>query len=372
MLEVNLSMSSNTVVNFGAGPAKLPREVLLEAQRDLLNYASTGLSIVEMSHRSEEYTLLNNRIQQDLRDILEIPSNYKILFLQGGGTALFAAVAMNLMKPGGSADYFVTGSWSKKAAKEATKYGSVNYVLPEESTVNIPDQSSWKLDSGASYVYYCDNETIHGVEFPFIPDTKGVPLVCDMSSNFLTRKFDVSQFGLIFAGAQKNIGPPGVTVVIVREDLLGKASPITPLVMDFTINANDNSVHNTPPMFSIYVVGLVLQWISRQGGVAEMEQLAHQKSQRLYDFIDLSGGFYSVPVSVSVRSRMNVPFRINGGDEKLEKLFLDGAKKLGLLQLKGHRMVGGIRASLYNAITLEETDLLVNYMKKFHLENAAL
>ncbi|XP_067014650.2 probable phosphoserine aminotransferase [Anabrus simplex] len=364
-------MASNTaskVLNFGAGPAKLPEEVLLEVQKELVHYGTTQISIMEMSHRTAEYMKLNDDAQQAVRDLLNIPKNYKILFMQGGGTGLFAAVALNLISETGTADYIVTGAWSAKAAKEAAKYGKVNLVVPKtDNYVDIPDPSTWNLDPNASYVYYCANETVHGVEFPYIPDTKGIPLVSDMSSNILSREVDVSKFGVIFAGAQKNIGPPGVTLVIVREDLLGKAATICPTVLDFTIMAKDNSIHNTPPTFSIYVMSRVFEWIRRNGGLKGMEARAIEKSHLIYDIIDNSNGFYSCPVKSAARSRMNVPFRIGGaqGNEALEKEFLNGAQKRGMLQLKGHRSVGGIRASLYNAVSLEDVKILAQYMTEF-------
>ncbi|PSN37290.1 putative phosphoserine aminotransferase [Blattella germanica] len=363
------SVSSTSAINFGAGPAKLPEEVLIEVQKELIHYGTTKISVMEMSHRSADYSKINDTAQQIVRDLLNIPDNYKILFMQGGGTGMFAAVPMNLISETGTADYIVTGSWSAKAAKEAAKYGKVNMVLPKtDSYVDIPDPSTWNLSPNASYVYYCANETVHGVEFPFIPETRGVPLVADMSSNILSRPFDVSKFGVIFAGAQKNIGPAGVTLVIVREDLLGKAATICPTVLDFTIMAKDNSLHNTPPTFTVYVMGLVFQWIKQNGGVQEMERRAIQKSQLIYDVINSSNNFYSCPVKSSVRSRMNVPFRVGGlkGNDELEKEFLAGAQKLGMLQLKGHRLVGGIRASLYNAVTLDNTKALEVYMKEFY------
>ncbi|KAK9496764.1 hypothetical protein O3M35_013044 [Rhynocoris fuscipes] len=352
------------VRNFGAGPAKLPQEVLSKVQKEFLAYGSTGISVTEMSHRSSHYENINNNAQKTLREIFNVPQNYKILFLQGGGTGLFAAVPMNLMGRTGTADYIVTGSWSAKAAKEATKYGKVNLVLPKtDKYIDIPNPETWNLDPKASYVYYCANETVHGVEFPFIPDTKGVPLVADMSSNILSRNVDISKFGVIFAGAQKNIGPPGVTLVIVREDLLGSPMSICPLILDFTVMAKDNSLHNTPPTFSVYVMGLVFEWIKENGGVKEMEKRALEKSSSVYSVIDNSNGFYFCPVKKEVRSRMNVPFRIKNSD--LEPEFLAGAEKLKMIQLKGHRSVGGIRASLYNAVTLEDTKALTDYMTAF-------
>ncbi|XP_052125583.1 probable phosphoserine aminotransferase [Frankliniella occidentalis] len=366
-------MAEKKVINFGAGPAKLPEEVMLEVQKNLVHYGNSGISVMEMSHRSADYSNINDQAQQSIRDLLNVPQNYKIIFLQGGGTGLFAAVALNLMGRTGSADYLVTGSWSAKAAKEAAKYGKVNLVFPKvDKYTEIPPASTWKFSSDASYVYYCDNETVHGIEFPEIPDTKGVPLVADMSSNFLSRKFDITKFGVVFAGAQKNVGPAGVTVVIVREDLLGSPLPVCPIILDFTINAKDNSLHNTPPCFAIYVMSRVFEWIKRKGGVSAMESAAQKKSKLLYDFIDSSNGFYTSTVKPAYRSHMNAPFRIGGngaGDETLEAAFLKGAAANGMIQLKGHRLVGGIRASIYNAVTLEETETLIKYMKTFLEQN---
>ncbi|XP_073984673.1 phosphoserine aminotransferase [Rhodnius prolixus] len=352
------------VRNFGAGPAKLPKEVLCKAQKEFIAYGTTGISVTEMSHRSSHYEAINRNTQKTLREIFNVPDNYKVLFLQGGGTGMFAAVALNLMGRTGVADYVVTGSWSAKAAKEAAKYGKVNLVIPKtDKYVDIPEQETWKLDPNASYLYYCANETVHGVEFPFVPDTKDIPLVADMSSNILSRPVDVSKFGVIFGGAQKNIGPSGVTLVIVREDLLGSPMSICPTILDFTIMAKDNSLHNTPPTFNVYVMGLVFEWIKESGGVEEMEKRAIKKSTSVYSIIDNSNGFYICPVKKEVRSRMNVPFRIS--NPELESEFLAGAEKLGMIQLKGHRLVGGIRASLYNAVTLEDSKALTDYMILF-------
>ncbi|KAL0101541.1 hypothetical protein PUN28_018990 [Cardiocondyla obscurior] len=357
------------VINFGAGPAKLPEEVLKHVQKELLSYGDTQISILELSHRSNDFKKVIDDAQATLRDILNIPDNYRVLFMQGGGTGLFAAVPLNIMNTG-TADYLVTGSWSAKAAKEAAKYGKVNMVLPKVSKyTEVPDSSIWNLDINASYVYYCANETVHGIEFDYVPETNGVPLVADMSSNILTKPLDISKFAVIFAGAQKNIGPAGVTLVIVRNDVLGRAMDICPTVLNFTVMANDNSLHNTPPVFQIYMVGLVFEWIKRKGGVEGMQNFARKKSNKIYDVIDKSGGFYVCPIERSSRSKMNIPFRIKNGDEELEKEFLSGAASRGMLQLKGHRSVGGIRASLYNAVTEEEAEILANYMKWFYNEH---
>lgn len=362
--------TAKKVINFGAGPSKLPEQVMEEVQKELVNYKNTGISVMEMSHRSSDYSTINTNTQNLARDLLKIPDNYSVMFLQGGGTGLFAAVGMNLMSKTGSADYIVTGSWSAKAAKEAEKYGKVNLVLPKrDKYLEIPDPASWKLNPNASYVYYCDNETVNGVEFPYIPDTKGVPLVADMSSNFMSRPIDVEKFGVIFAGAQKNIGPAGVVMVIIRKDLLGSPMPICPLILDFTVMNKDNSLHNTPPTFSIFVMMRVLEWMKNEGGVEEMERRAVEKSSLVYNAIDASEGFYVCPVKPECRSRMNVPFRISAG-EALETKFLSEAQKRGMMQLKGHRSVGGIRASIYNAVTVDETKFLVNFMNEFRKANS--
>ncbi|XP_053558450.1 phosphoserine aminotransferase [Bombina bombina] len=358
------------VLNFGAGPAKLPPSVLLEAQKELIDYGGLGISILEMSHRSSNFTKVLNNTETCLRELLDIPDNYKVLFLQGGGSGQFSAIPLNLigLKPAKCADYVVTGAWSAKAAKEAEKYGKVNIVYPKlESYTGIPDQSSWNLNPEASYVYYCANETVHGVEFQFVPDVKGAVLVCDMSSNFLSRPIDLSKFGVIFAGAQKNVGCAGVTVVIVREDLLGFALKECPTIFDYNIQTGNGSLYNTPPCFSIYIMGLVLEWIKNNGGAASMEKLSIIKSEIIYNVIDQSNGLYVCPVDKKSRSRMNIPFRIGSfkGDNALEKKFLDKAAELNMMSLKGHRSVGGIRASLYNAVTVEEVKQLANFMKSF-------
>lgn len=356
------------VVNFGAGPGKLPYEVFAEVQKELIYFENTGLSVMEISHRSKDYIDVHNEALQSVRDILSLPDNYKVIFLQGGATGCFAAVALNLIGRTGTADYIVTGGWSDKAAKEAAKYGKVNWVVPKAANyTNVPDKSTWNLSPDASYVYYCDNETADGVEFSFIPETGDVPLVVDMSSNIFTRQFDITKFGVVYAGAQKNFGPAGITLVIVREDLLNYALPITPAILDFKANYAANSEYNTPPTFIVYVVGKVFKWIKKNGGIAAMEQNSAKKSQLIYNIIDNSKGFYGCPIDKDYRSRTNVVFRVgaNGGDDALEKEFLKGAEKLGMVQLKGHRSVGGIRASLYNAVTLEDATALAVYMTEF-------
>ncbi|XP_061483341.1 phosphoserine aminotransferase [Rhineura floridana] len=362
--------SKKHVANFGAGPAKLPRSVLLEAQKELVDYKGLGISVLEMSHRTSDFSKIIKSAENCLRELLNIPDNYKVIFLQGGGSGQFSGVPFNLigLKEARCADYVVTGAWSAKAAKEAEKYAKVNLVHPKLSSyTKIPDPSTWNINPDASYVYYCANETVHGVEFDFVPDVGKAVLVCDMSSNFLSRPVDVSKFGVIFAGAQKNAGCAGVTVVIVREDLIGFALKECPIVLDYKVQVENSSLYNTPPCFSIYIMGLVLEWIKNNGGTAAMDQLSQMKSQMIYNIIDGSNGFYVCPVERKSRSRMNVPFRIGSikGDEALEKQFLDKAVENNMISLKGHRSVGGIRASLYNAVTREDTEKLATFMKSF-------
>nr|CAH7744941.1 unnamed protein product [Callosobruchus chinensis] len=300
-----------------------------------------------------------------------VPSNYKIIFMQGGGLGCFSAICMNLMGRTGEADYLVTGTWSSTAAKEGAKYGKVNMVFPKPETRSIPDPSTWKLSENASFVYYCDNETVDGVEFNYVPETGDVPLVADMSSNIMTKKVDVSKYGVIFAGAQKNIGPSGVVMVIVREDLLGNATKTCPTVFDFAHISKNNSVHHTPTTFAVYVMEKVLQWIKASGGVDKMAENSYQKSTILYDAIKNSNNFYVCPIAESCRSRINIPFRVGGptGDEALEAKFLEEAEKLLMYQLKGHRSVGGIRASLYNATSVDDVKLLVQFMEGFRKQH---
>uniref|UniRef100_A0A8I3W6H8 Phosphoserine aminotransferase n=1 Tax=Callithrix jacchus TaxID=9483 RepID=A0A8I3W6H8_CALJA len=331
---------------------------------------SRQAATLKMSHRSSDFAKIINNTENLVRELLAVPDNYKVIFVQGGGSGQFSAVPLNLigLKAGRCADYVVTGSWSAKAAEEAKKFGTINIVHPKlGSYTKIPDPSTWNLNPDASYVYYCANETVHGVEFDFIPDVKGVVLVCDMSSNFLSKPVDVSKFGVIFAGAQKNVGSAGVTVVIVRDDLLGFALRECPSVLEYKVQAGNNSLYNTPPCFSIYVMGLVLEWIKNNGGAVAMEKLSSIKSQMIYEIIDNSQGFYVCPVEPQNRSKMNIPFRIGNakGDDALEKRFLDKALELNMLSLKGHRSVGGIRASLYNAVTIEDVQKLATFMKNF-------
>ncbi|KAI9559754.1 hypothetical protein GHT06_013760 [Daphnia sinensis] len=356
-------MSSNKkIINFSPGPSKLPEEVVAKVQEELINYQGTGISVMEMSHRSPEFMQIVTNAQKEIQQLLNIPAHYSILFMVGGGTGQFAAVPLNLMRSGGKAVYLNTGIWSSKAAKEASKYGQVVEIKPDLKTSS---EIKWDLDPDVSYFYYCSNETVQGVELPCIPDTHGIPLVADMSSNILTKHFDITKFSLVFAGAQKNIGPAGITLVIIHSDLLGTPSPFCPTILNYTVMAQENSLHNTPPCFSLYVMALVFKWITQQGGVKAMEQRSASKSQMIYEVVDNSNGFYTCPVPASVRSRVTIPFRIQQGNEELEKEFVDEAKRLNMIQLKGHRSVGGIRASLYNAVTVEEVAILVDFMKDF-------
>ncbi len=352
------------IYNFSAGPAVLPREVLEQARDELVNWQGCGMSVMEMSHRGKEYMGIQAQAEADLRELMGIPANYKVLFLQGGASSQFAMVPMNLLRGKDTADYVNTGQWSKKAIKEAKKYCTVNVAASSEDRnfSYAPDAGEWKLNSGAAYVHYTPNETIGGVEIFPIPDTGDVPLVADMSSCILSRPMDVSKYGLIYAGAQKNIGPAGVTVVIVREDLIGNPIAVTPTMSDYKTHADNESMYNTPPTYSIYIAGLVFKLLKRKGGLAEMEKVNIAKSNLLYDYMDATD-FFNSPVAKENRSRMNVPFTLK--DAALDEEFLKGAKSRGLLQLKGHRSVGGMRASIYNAMPTEGVQSLVDYMKEF-------
>jgi len=353
------------VFNFSAGPAVLPAEVLQRAKEELVDWHGSGMSVMEMSHRGKEFIGIAATAEADLRELLAIPANYKVLFLQGGATGQFAAVPLNLIGRTGKADYINTGQWSKKAIAEAKKFGAVNVAATSEATkfTSIPPRAEWKLDPQAAYVHYTPNETIGGVEFHTAPDVGAVPLVADMSSTLLSRPIDVSRFGVIYAGAQKNIGPAGLTIVIVREDLIGQAAATTPSLLDYKIQAENESMYNTPPTYSWYIAGLVFEWLKGNGGLTGMAKINERKARKLYDAIDGSGGFYRNPVEVSSRSWMNVPFTLK--DAVLDEEFLKGAKGVGLLQLKGHRSVGGMRASIYNAMPEEGIDVLIQYMNEF-------
>ncbi len=359
---------SKRAFNFCAGPAALPEAVLLRAQAELLDWHGKGLSVMEMSHRSDEFVSIANKAEQDFRDLLSIPSNYKVLFLQGGASQQFAQVALNLLPENGTADYIDTGIWSQKAIEEASRYGNVNVAASSKAYdyFAVPGQNEWKLSRNASYVHYVPNETIGGLEFNWVPETGDVPLVADMSSCILSRPVDVSRFGMIFAGAQKNIGPSGIVVAIIREDLLGRARSMCPTMLDYKVAADNASMYNTPPTLAWYLSGLVFEWLKEQGGVDVIAQRNDVKQRTLYDFIDASG-LYSNPINKSDRSWMNVPFRL--ADDRLDKPFLVGAEQRGLLNLKGHRSVGGMRASIYNAIDITAVNALVAYMAEFEKEH---
>lgn len=356
------------VYNFCAGPAALPTAVLEKASSEMLNWNDKGLSVMEMSHRSDEYVSIAKKAEQDLRDLLTIPDNYKVLFMQGGATAQFAMIPMNLLRGKKSADYINTGQWSEKAIKEARHYCDVNVIASSEDNnfSYAPAQSDLKLNPDAAYVHYTPNETIGGVEFDYIPDTGDVPLVADFSSSILSEELDVSKFGLIYAGAQKNIGPAGLCIVIVREDLLGDTIAGTPTAMDYKVAADNESMYNTPATYSWYLAGLVFDWLKQQGGVDAIAQINARKAQKLYEYIDNSG-FYANPVALNNRSRMNVPFTLK--DSALDSLFLSQADEAGLLNLKGHRSVGGMRASIYNAVTESAVDALIAFMQEFASQN---
>jgi phosphoserine aminotransferase len=349
------------IFNFSAGPAVLPEEVLARAGDEMLDWRGSGMCVMEMSHRGKEFMSIAAEAEKDLRELLAIPKNYKVLFLQGGATLQFAQIPMNLLAGKGKADYVVTGEWSKKAVKEAQALCDVHIAATSEDKAFTYAPSQWNVRPETAYVHYCSNETIGGVEFHSIPKVE-VPLVADASSHILSRPLDVSKFGLIYAGAQKNIGPAGLTIVIVRDDLLGKAAKGTPTVMDYKQQAAADSMLNTPATYAIYIAGLVFKWLKQQGGLVEMEKRNIAKAKLLYDYLDASS-FYKNSVDKKDRSRMNVPFTL--ADAKLDDAFLKGAEKEGMVQLKGHRSVGGMRASIYNAMPVEGVAQLVAYMEEF-------
>jgi len=353
--------------NFSAGPAAMPLEVLQQAAAEMTNWHGSGMGVMEMSHRGREFIGIYEQAEADLRELLAVPPEFKILFMQGGGIAENAIVPLNLSR-GGTMDFVVSGSWSQKSLKEAQRYGTARVAASteREGFRHFPSPTTWQLSDQPSYVHVCTNETIHGVECHTLPDLRALgcdaPLVIDFSSHVLSRPVDWSKVGLAFGGAQKNIGPAGVTLVVVREDLLGHALPVCPSAFDYHLVAKNDSMFNTPPTYSIYMAGLTFQWLKRQGGVAEMERRNIAKAALLYDFIDGSQ-LYENRVAETDRSRMNVPFFLR--DESLNEAFLTGAKDRGLLQLKGHKSVGGMRASIYNAIPIEGVQALVDYMRDF-------
>ncbi|CAN6855457.1 unnamed protein product [Brassica oleracea] len=364
--------TTERVINFAAGPAALPENVLLTAQSELYNWRGSGMSVMEMSHRGKEFLSIIQKAESDLRHLLEIPPDYSVLFLQGGATTQFAALPLNLCNPEDPVDYVVTGSWGDKAFKEAQKYCNPKVVWSgkAEKYTKVPSFDGFEQTPHAKYLHICANETIHGVEFKDYPVPKnpnGV-LIADMSSNFCSKPVDVSKFGVIYAGAQKNVGPSGVTIVIIRKDLIGNARDVTPVMLDYKIHDENSSLYNTPPCFGIYMCGLVFDDLLAQGGLKEVEKKNQRKAKILYDAIDESRGFFRCPVEKSVRSLMNVPFTLEKSE--LEAEFIKEAAKEKMVQLKGHRSVGGMRASIYNAMPLAGVEKLVTFMKEFQARHA--
>jgi len=357
------------VFNFSAGPATLPEPVLEIAQNELLDFKGTGMSVMEISHRSAAFTEVIEKAEADLRTLMNIPDNYKVLFLQGGASSQFAMVPLNLFSSKKKADYINTGQWSKKAIAEAKRYGEINVVASSDDKVfnYIPDITKDMFDPDADYVHITTNNTIYGTVYPELPDTGNVPLAADMSSNILGQVYDVSKFGVIYAGAQKNVGPAGMAIVIIREDLLGSALEITPTMFNYEIHADAGSRFNTPPCFAIYMAGKVFEWLLDLGGVSAIEEINREKASWLYDFLDNSKIFNST-VTGSCRSIMNVPFVLP--DDEMNAKFIKEAAEVGLQTLKGHRTVGGMRASIYNAMPPEGVKKLVEFMQKFELENS--
>ena len=357
-------MEHQRVYNFSAGPSMLPLEVLERAGAEITNYRGSGMSVMEMSHRSKVYDKIFQDTRDRFRKLFKVPDNYHILFLQGGASLQFSMVPMNLMGLTGKADYAVTGNFSNIAYKEAKKYGIVNLAASSEDQNHtyIPTQDQLKLDPDASYFHYCANNTIYGTEWQYIPDTGSVPLVCDMSSNFLSRAVDVSKYGVIYGGAQKNLAPAGLTIVIVRDDLLGHEMPMTPMMMGYKLMADKDSMYNTPPCWCIYMLGLVLEWLESKGGVEGMEKIKHAKAQLLYDVLDDSQ-LFTCAAQKGSRSDMNVTFR--SVSEEMDAQFVAEAAAAGFVNLKGHRNVGGMRASIYNAMPTEGVEKLAEFIKAF-------
>jgi phosphoserine aminotransferase len=352
------------VFNFSAGPAALPEPVLRQAAEEMLDWHGSGMSVMEMSHRGKEFIAIHTEAQTLLRELLNVPANYRILFMQGGAIGENAIVPMNLLRGHAGADYIDTGEWSKKSIQEAARYCQVNVAASSKGSgyTSIPARDTWKLDPQAAYVHICANETIGGVEYHFTPEVGAVPLVADMSSNLMSRPISVAKYGLIYGGAQKNIGPAGLTIVIVRDDLMGHAMAATPSAFNYKEQSDNDSMLNTPPTYAIYIAGLVFRWIQAQGGLVAMEKHNRAKAGLLYGYLD-STAFYSSPVASECRSLMNVPFKLR--DPALDEPFLKGAQAAGMVQLKGHRSVGGMRASIYNAMPMEGVRTLVAYMKDF-------
>ncbi|CAI4221290.1 unnamed protein product [Auanema sp. JU1783] len=362
-------MAQTRKINFGAGPAKIPDEVLKHAQEEFLHFENTGVSILEMSHRSKDFGVVLEETKQLIRSLMKVPDNFEILFMQGGGTGQFAAVPLNLKGDKTFADYAITGSWSAKAAQEATKYIDIKKVFaPKKPYQTVPSSDEWVHDENAAYLYYCANETVDGVEFVKPPvSPHGVPLVADISSNFLSRPFDFTDHGVVFGGTQKNLGAAGLTVVMVRKDLIGKENPVTPAILSYQEMVKNNSLYNTPTVFGIYITNLVLKWIQNKGGVEAIFAENQRKAQLLYSIIENSNGFFHCGVDPIYRSQMNVVFRIGGvnGNEELEAKFLAGAQERNMISLKGHRSVGGLRASIYNAVSFDDTKMLADWMIEF-------
>jgi len=352
------------VYNFSAGPAMLPQAVLERAREEMLDWHGSGMSVMEMSHRGKQFMSIAEQAEADLRELMGIGEDYAVLFLQGGASTQFSAVPLNLAGEGGQADYLNTGAWSKKAIAEGKRYVTVNVAGSSEAEnfTTVPRQADLQLDPQAAYVHYTPNETIGGVEFPYVPETGSVPLVADMSSTLLSRPIDVAKFGVIYAGAQKNVGPAGLTLVIVRKDLLGRARDITPTLLNWEVQADNGSMYNTPPTYSWYLAGLVFDWLKQQGGLEAMAEINKRKADKLYAAIDGSD-FYHNPVDPECRSWMNVPFTLANPD--LDSVFLEEAAARGLTTLKGHRSVGGMRASIYNAMPEAGVDALIEFMADF-------
>ena len=357
------------VFNFSAGPAMLPEAVIQKASSEMLDWRGEGMSVMEMSHRGKAFMSIASKAEADLRTLMSIPENYKVLFLQGGASSQFSAIPLNLLGDKTTADYVNTGMWSKKAIAEAKRFCDVNVVTTSEDSgfTTVPDFSSWNLNPDAAYVHYTPNETIGGVEFDYIPDTGDVPLVADMSSTILSRPIDVSKYGMIYAGAQKNVGPAGLTLVIIREDLIGKAAENTPAMLNYQTHADNDSMYNTPPTYSWYLAGLVFEWVLEKGGLEAMAKINQAKADKLYAAID-GNDFYANPVEKRYRSWMNVPFTLK--DSALDAAFLEQAAAKGLATLKGHRSVGGMRASIYNAMPEQGVDTLVDFMNEFASANS--
>jgi phosphoserine aminotransferase len=360
---------TNRIYNFGAGPAVLPEPVLEEAQRDLLALPGVGMSVLEISHRSKTFDAIIQGCEADVRKLGDISSDYHVLFLQGGASMQFSMVPMNLLPPGGKADYIVTGSWSKKAVKEAQRSGTaqVAFTTEADNFTRIPAQSELKLDPAAAYLHFTSNETIHGVEWKRVPEGGSVPVVCDASSDIFSRPIDAGKYALIYAGAQKNLGPSGVTLVILRNDLLERVPKNLPTMLDYRVQAENKSLYNTPPVFGVYIMRLVMKWLLGQGGLDAIGKKNEEKARILYDALDSSGGYYRPHARPDSRSNMNVTFRLPS--EEKEKQFVSEATKAGLDGLKGHRSVGGIRASLYNAFPKKGVEALVSFMKEFARKN---